>query len=89
MSRFDFTDRAQESVAAAIQLAKDYAHAQVQPVHLAFVLLNEGAGEAAPGANNRQSQHSLFSSVIQKAGGEPVSIISHSCPFRNPKSFPL
>ena len=28
MSNFDFTDKAQESVAAAIQLAKDYANAQ-------------------------------------------------------------
>lgn len=70
MSNFDFTDRAQQSLAAAIQLAKDYATAQVQPAHLAFVLLNEGAGEAAQSAQN---QHSLFSSIIQKAGGEPVS----------------
>jgi ATP-dependent Clp protease ATP-binding subunit ClpB len=28
MSNFDFTDKAQETVAAAIQLAKDYANAQ-------------------------------------------------------------
>ncbi|EJD03965.1 uncharacterized protein FOMMEDRAFT_106313 [Fomitiporia mediterranea MF3/22] len=65
MSSFNFTDRAQQSVAAALQLAKDYANAQVYPVHLAFVLLNEGSGGA------ESKQHSLFSSVIQKAGGEP------------------
>ncbi|EEB97852.1 hypothetical protein MPER_02739, partial [Moniliophthora perniciosa FA553] len=34
------------------------------PVHIAFALLNEGAGEGT----------SLFASVIQKAGGEPQSI---------------
>lgn len=28
MSNFDFTDKTQESIAAAIQLAKDYANAQ-------------------------------------------------------------
>ncbi|KAL5534247.1 hypothetical protein ACEPAG_709 [Sanghuangporus baumii] len=64
MSNFDFTDKAQQSLAAAIQLTKDYANAQVYPAHLAFVILNEGAGE-------ENSKHSLFASVIQKAGGEP------------------
>ncbi|KAH8997292.1 P-loop containing nucleoside triphosphate hydrolase protein [Lactarius akahatsu] len=39
-----FTDKAQETVQAAIQLAKDYANSQLYPVHLAFVLLNEGDG---------------------------------------------
>ncbi|TDL28423.1 hypothetical protein BD410DRAFT_811557 [Rickenella mellea] len=63
MSNFDFTDKAQQSIAAAIQLAKDYANAQVYPAHLASVLLNEGEGEGGQGA-------SLFKSVIQKTGGE-------------------
>lgn len=54
---------------AAIQSAKDHANAQVSPVHLANVLLNEGAGAAdSAGA-------SLFASVISKAGGDIVSII--------------
>lgn len=75
-SNFDFTDKAQQSIAAAVQLAKDYANAQVQPVHLASVLLNETAGESMPGALN--SQASLFASVIQKAGGESVRL---NCPF--------
>jgi ATP-dependent Clp protease ATP-binding subunit ClpB len=67
MSNFDLTDKAEESLAAAVQLAKDYANAQVQPVHLAFTLLNEGSGDQG------SSGASLFSSVIQKAGGDPVS----------------
>lgn len=74
MSDFDFTDKAQENVAAAIQLAKDYANAQVLPVHLAFALLNEGAGEAATG----KPQQSLFASVIQKTGGEQVCAMPFS-----------
>jgi ATP-dependent Clp protease ATP-binding subunit ClpB len=98
MSNFDFTDKANESVVAAVQLAKDYAQAQgmyicyhlwysvltplaVQPAHLAFVLLNEGSADAqsspssgaAPRAN---SGASLFQSVIERAGGDPVRVIS-------------
>ncbi|KAK7058967.1 hypothetical protein VNI00_001591 [Paramarasmius palmivorus] len=67
-SNFDFTDKTQQSLAAAIQLAKDYANAQVHPAHIAFALLNEGAGEGGP------SGASLFASVIQKAGGDPQGI---------------
>ncbi|TRM60289.1 P-loop containing nucleoside triphosphate hydrolase protein [Schizophyllum amplum] len=65
-SNFDLTDKTSETLAAAIQLAKDYANAQVHPAHIAFALLNEGAGE---GSNN----HSLFTSIIEKAGGEPTT----------------
>ena len=66
MADYTFTDKTQQNIAAALQLAKDYSNAQVHPVHLALVLLNEGAGEG------KQSQ-SLFHSVIEKCGGEPVS----------------
>jgi hypothetical protein len=71
-SNFDFTDKAQESIAAAIQSAKDYANAQVHPVHFASVLLNEGATDAIPGGPT--SGTSLFSSVISRAGGDPVRL---------------
>jgi ATP-dependent Clp protease ATP-binding subunit ClpB len=70
MSNFDLTEKTQESIASAIQLAKDYANAQVHPVHLAFALLNEGAGVS--GSLNGPSGVSLFTSVIQRAGGDPV-----------------
>ena len=45
----------------------------VYPAHLAFVLLNEGQvpGSALPGS--KASSRPLFASVIQKAGGDPVS----------------
>ncbi|KAF8922560.1 P-loop containing nucleoside triphosphate hydrolase protein [Mucidula mucida] len=68
-SNFDFTDKTQETLATAIQLAKDYAHAQVHPAHIAFVLLNEGSGDAATSSGN-----SLFSSVITKAGADPAIV---------------
>ena len=75
MSNFDFTDKAQQNVSAAFKLAEDYANAQVLPIHLAVVLLNEGAGEVT----NGKQQQSLFTSVIQKAGGEPVSTKQPMC----------
>lgn len=89
-----FTDKAQASVAAALQLAKDYSHAQreffllptplnmdsltlslVYPAHLAFVLLNEGAGDTTAPGGVSHAQTPLFASVIQKAGGDVVSLI--------------
>ncbi|TFK57074.1 hypothetical protein OE88DRAFT_1619147 [Heliocybe sulcata] len=74
-SNFEFTDKAQETLAAAIQLAKDYANAQVHPAHIGFVLLNEAAGDqTAPGGITHTSGTSLFSSVIQKAGGDPALV---------------
>ncbi|KAJ3527722.1 hypothetical protein NM688_g8093 [Phlebia brevispora] len=63
-ANFDFTDKTQETIAASVQIAKDYAHSQVHPAHIAFALLNEGAGEDT-------GEHSLFTSVIQKSGGDP------------------
>ena len=71
MSNFDFTDKTEQTIAAAIQLAKDYANAQVQPAHIAFTLLNED--HSNPGGLSGASGASLFSSVIEKAGGDPVS----------------
>ncbi|KAJ7487593.1 P-loop containing nucleoside triphosphate hydrolase protein [Mycena galericulata] len=74
-SNFDFTDKAQESLTASFQVAKDYANAQVHPVHLASVLLNEGAGDAVGGIAASGSQGtSLFASVISRAGGDPTLV---------------
>lgn len=71
---FDFTDKTQQSLSAAIQLAKDYSHAQVHPAHIAAALLNEGAGDDLPTSLSNVGASSLFSSVIQKAGGDPVIV---------------
>ncbi|KZO93467.1 P-loop containing nucleoside triphosphate hydrolase protein [Calocera viscosa TUFC12733] len=76
MSNFDFTDKARESLAAAIQLAKDYSNAQVYPVHLAHALLHESGPSAGsmPGAPAEGPGQSLFHSVIDKAGGDPTAV---------------
>ncbi|KAG5639244.1 hypothetical protein H0H81_005318 [Sphagnurus paluster] len=72
---FDFTDKTQQSLSDAVQLAKDYANAQVHPVHIAFVLINEGSGEAVPGGLQQSSGPApLFVSVIQRAGGDPAAV---------------
>lgn len=47
----------------------------VYPAHLAFVLLNEGAGDTAAPGGVSHAQTPLFASVIQKAGGDVVSLI--------------
>lgn len=73
-SSFDFTDKTQESLANAIKCAQDYANAQVHPVHLASVLLNEGAGEMPGGLGSSGGGTSLFSSVISRAGGDPTLV---------------
>ncbi len=90
---FEFTDKAQATLEAAIQLAKDYANSQgmsailslslppvahqvtyaVYPAHIAFVLLNEGAGDEPVPGTTSHTQVPLFASVIQKAGGDVVS----------------
>ncbi|KAG2159864.1 P-loop containing nucleoside triphosphate hydrolase protein [Suillus bovinus] len=71
---FDFTDKTQQSLSAAIQLAKDYSNAQLHPAHIAAALLNEGAGDDSPGSLSNTGASSLFSSVLQKAGGDPVIV---------------
>lgn len=73
-SNMNFTDKTQESLTAAVQLAKDNANAQVHPAHIAFVLLNEGAGEPSLGAGTGAQPNSLFVSVISKSGGDPAIV---------------
>ena len=76
---YEFTEKSEATIAAAIQLAKDYANSQVQPVHLASAMLNEDAGPAPPpGAMPKLSTSgatSLFVQAIQKAGGDQVRAV--------------
>jgi len=93
-SKFEFTDKTQQSISAAFQLAKDYGNAQgiflvehlllhtfltyritVHPAHIAFGLINEEASDAASGSQLSGGGASLFSSVIQRAGGDPVRLL--------------
>ncbi|CCO26830.1 Heat shock protein 104 AltName: Full=Protein aggregation-remodeling factor hsp104 [Rhizoctonia solani AG-1 IB] len=66
---FDFTEKTEATIAAAVQSAKDHANAQVTPFHLANALLNEGSGVADNAAGT-----SLFASVISKAGGDIAAV---------------
>jgi len=43
----------------------------VQPIHVAFTLLNENAGTT--GARPANEGTTLFASVISRGGGDPVS----------------
>lgn len=71
---FDFTDKTQQSFSAAIQLAKDYSNSQLHSAHIAAALLNEGAADDSSDGLSNKGRSSLFSSVIQKAGGDPVIV---------------
>lgn len=64
-SNFDFTDRAQQSLSDAVQLARDHANPQVYPAHITFALLNEPPPDAAAATTP------LFASIISRAGGDP------------------
>ncbi|EPQ27694.1 uncharacterized protein PFL1_04832 [Pseudozyma flocculosa PF-1] len=68
MSSYDFTDRAQASVSAAVQLAKDHSHAQVAPAHLALALLTDDTSNSQGVQSTNEASQSLFKSICSKAG---------------------
>lgn len=72
----DFTDRAQASVSAAVQTAKDHNHSQVLPIHLALALLIESGQQspAPPGSSHPENSTSLFTSCLRKAGADPAKL---------------
>ena len=74
-SNFDFTDKAQQSLADAIQLAKDYANSQVHPAHIAFALINEQQADGITTGTSNSASAPLFASIISRAGGDPVSLV--------------
>ncbi|CAI2185984.1 10392_t:CDS:2, partial [Funneliformis geosporum] len=58
MNNYKFTDKAEKTIAAAYQIAQEYAHVQLIPAHIACALLDDVTGE------------SLFKNIINKAGGD-------------------
>ncbi|WFD31839.1 hypothetical protein MSPP1_002879 [Malassezia sp. CBS 17886] len=68
MSGMDFTDRAQASLGNAFQLAKDYAHAQLSPVHMALALLQDDTNNATGVQSTNADSQSLFKSLCDKTG---------------------
>ncbi|KAN0064206.1 hypothetical protein ACQY0O_003373 [Thecaphora frezii] len=65
---YEFTDRAQSSVATAIQLAKDHSHAQVHPAHIALALLTDDTNNSQGVQSTNENSQSLFKSICSKAG---------------------
>ncbi|CAG8530347.1 5072_t:CDS:2 [Paraglomus occultum] len=61
MNNFNFTDKTEETIKAAIELAREYSHVQVSSVHLACALIEPTDGD------------SLFRSLINKSGGDAVA----------------
>jgi ATP-dependent Clp protease ATP-binding subunit ClpB len=79
---FEFTEQTEATFAAAVQLAKDYAHSQVQPLHFAYVILKEDIYLDSPGFGPEPVvSGSLFAQAIQKAGGDQVSAITAISPY--------
>ncbi|KAI9655697.1 MAG: Heat shock protein hsp98 [Trizodia sp. TS-e1964] len=69
MSSMQFTDKAQEALAVANDLSIQYAHPQIQPIHLAVALFDpidkSSAGQAT------SSSVPLFRQVVERANGDP------------------
>ena len=63
-SAMDLTDRAQQSLADALQLAREHANPQIHPPHIAFVLLDHAPHAAPP----------LLASIVATAGGDPHAL---------------
>ena len=62
-----FTDKAQKALSTAVDVAQNYAHAQLLPVHLAHALLVGAPPETgAP----PEAGPTLFRQVVEKANGD-------------------
>lgn len=74
-SGMQFTDRASKALEGAHDLAAQYAHSQIIPIHLAVALLDPPEGPPAS-ANGAQSGTSapLFRQVVERANGDPQSL---------------
>ena len=73
-SGMQFTDRAQQALGDAHELAKQYAHSQLLPIHLAVSLLDPPEDQSTQAtANGVRSGSSapLFRQVIDRAHGDP------------------
>jgi ATP-dependent Clp protease ATP-binding subunit ClpB len=70
MSKFEFTDRAQASLVNASELAQQYAHPQILPIHLALSLFEPPPDLSKDQQNGPPPDESLFKTVINKAHGD-------------------
>ncbi|KAI9802057.1 MAG: Heat shock protein hsp98 [Piccolia ochrophora] len=74
-SNYPFTDRSQKALADAHELAQQYAHSQMLPIHLAVSLLDppedKSTQQAAGHASHAASSLPLFRQVVDRAHGDP------------------
>ena len=79
-SGMNFTDRAQKALADAHELAQQYSHSQILPLHLAVSLLDPPVDESKDQQNNTaNASHAagsapLFKQVVERAHGDPQQL---------------
>jgi ATP-dependent Clp protease ATP-binding subunit ClpB len=71
-----FTDRAAKALSDAANLAEQYAHTQILPVHLAVALFDPVPDESKDQQQTANASHShasapLFKQVVERAHGDP------------------
>ena len=75
-SGMQFTDRGQKALADAHELAQQYSHSQILPLHLAVSLLDPPIDESkdqqqAMNASHTSGNAPLFKQVVDRAHGDP------------------
>ena len=78
-SGMQFTDRGQKALADAHELAQQYAHSQILPLHLAVSLLDPPIDESkdqqqAMNATHTAGNSPLFRQVVDRAHGDPQQL---------------
>ena len=78
-SGMNFTDRAQKALADAHELAQQYSHSQILPLHLAVSLLDPPMDESkdqqqAMNASHTSGSAPLFRQVVDRAHGDPQAL---------------
>src|ERR1700761_8230741 len=76
MAAPQFTDRAAKALGDAANLAEQYAHTQILPVHLAVALFDPSPDESKDQQQTANASHShtsapLFKQVVERAHGDP------------------
>ena len=72
----NFTDRGQKALADAHELAQQYSHSQILPLHLAVSLIDPPIDESKDQQQTMNASHSgasapLFKQVVERAHGDP------------------
>ena len=78
-SGMQFTDRAQKALADAHELAQQYSHSQILPLHLAVSLLDPPVDESKDQQQTTNASHAsgsspLFRQVVDRAHGDPQAL---------------